>query len=75
MLNFSLATPVKSEQFMPWSQATVVCEQLNSEQGVSPVTTCEHLVGRVQYYLWFSHLLNTDQVSLFIIWLSVEIYH
>lgn len=48
MLNISLATPVNSEQFTPWSQVPVVCEQLDSEQGVSPVTTREHLVGRVQ---------------------------
>ena len=49
MLNISLATLINSEQFTPWSQVTVVCEQLDSEQGVSPVTTREQLVGRVQY--------------------------
>lgn len=58
MLNFWLATPVNSEQFTPWSQAIVVCEQLDSEQGVSPVTPCEHLVGRVQYQHWY--LLPSD---------------
>lgn len=43
-----IATSSPIIQFMPWPQVHVVCEQLDSEQDVSPVTTHEHLVGRVQ---------------------------